>query len=108
MNKFFKKLSKSPINFFSDLFVMSMVTFWIFDILWETAVATSVTVSSIVLSFKTGIPSYDTSMWSGIATNVAIPLSTGGGLWMIKNAVLHGVKAVKNKKVDIDFPTYEC
>lgn len=104
LKKLWKKIAKSPINFFSDLFIVAMVTLWIVDILWESSIATVVTVSSIILSFKTGMQSYDTSMWANIGNNVAIPLSTGGALWMIKNAVLHGVKAAKNKKVDIDFP----
>jgi len=104
LKRIWKKIAKSPINFFSDLFIVAMVTLWIVDIIWESSIATAVTISSIILSFKTGMQSYDTSMWANIGTNVAIPLSAGGALWMIKNAVLHGVKAAKNKKVDIDFP----
>lgn len=104
LKKLWKKVAKSPINFFSDLFIVAMVTLWIVDIIWESSIATAVTISSIILSFRTGVQSYDTSMWPSIGANVSIPLSAGGALWMIKNAILHGVKAHKDKKVDIDFP----
>lgn len=104
MKRIWKKIAKSPINFFSDLFIVAMVTLWIVDIVWESSIATVVTISSIILSFQTGTQAYDTSMWASIGANAAIPLTAGGALWMIKNAILHGVKAAKDKKVDIDFP----
>lgn len=98
------KLRKSPINYFSDLFIVSMVLLWIFDNVYQSIVASIVTFSSIVISFQTGIVSIDTSMWSSIGANVAIPLSCGGGIWMIKNGVQHAIANHRGKRANQDFP----
>ena len=97
------KLKKSPINYFSDLFIVAMVTFWIFDNVYQSIVATAVTVSSIVLSFQTGSSSFDTSMWASIGTNVAVPLSCGGAIWMIKNSIQHAISNYKGREAPKDF-----
>lgn len=81
-----------------------MVTLWITDCIYESLVATSVTVSSIILSHQTGTNCYDTSMWAGIGTNVAIPLSCGGAIWMIKNAVQHAISNKRGEQAKQDFP----
>lgn len=98
------KLRDSPINYFSDLFIVSMVLMWIFDNIYQSIIATAVTVSSIVISFQTGVGSYDTSMWANIGTNVAIPLSCGGAIWMIKNSIQHAISNRKGKEARKDFP----
>ena len=98
------KLRKSPINYFSDLFIVSMVVMWIADNIYQAVIASAVTISSIVLSHNTGISCYDTSMWSSIGTNVAIPLSCGGAIWMIKNAIQHAISNSKGKRARMDFP----
>ena len=103
-NKAITKLRKSPINYFSDLFIVSMVLMWIVDNVYQSIVASIVTISSIVLSHQIGIACYDTSMWASIGTNVAIPLSCGGAIWMVKNAVQHAISNAKGKRAHMDFP----
>lgn len=98
------KLRRSPINYFSDLFIAAMVSLWIFDCVYESIVATVVTISSVVISIQTGTNCYDTSMWSSIGTNVAIPLSCGGAIWMIKNSVQHAISNYRGKRAHEDFP----
>lgn len=109
-DKLVNKLKKSPINYFSDLFIVAMVTMWIVDNVYQSVIATTVTISSIILSHRTGISSYDTSMWSSIGTNVALPLSCGGAIWMIKNSIQHAIYNYKGKEAVKDFPAVhpEC
>lgn len=99
-----EKLKKSPINYFSDLFIVAMVTMWILDNVYQSIIATIVTISSVILSNKTGVSSYDTSMWASIGTNVAIPLSCGGAIWMVKNSIQHAISNHKGKEAPMDFP----
>ena len=98
------KLRKSPINYFSDLFIVAMVLMWIISNIYQSVIASIVTVSSIILSHKIGMACYDTSMWASIGTNVAIPLSCGGAIWMVKNAVQHAISNAKGKSAHMDFP----
>ena len=102
--KLMNKLKRSPINYFSDLFIVAMVGLWIFDCIYESIIATIVTISSIILSNQTGMNCFDTSMWSSIGTNVAIPLSCGGAIWMIKNSVQHAIANRKGERAREDFP----
>lgn len=102
--KLLSKLYKSPINYFSDLFIVAMVIMWIADNVYESIVATIVTISSVILSIQTGENCYDTSMWVSIGANVAIPLSCGGAIWMIKNSIQHAINNYKGKNVEKDFP----
>lgn len=102
--KWLSKLNKSPINYFSDLFIVAMVAMWIVDNVYESIVATAVTISSIILSHQSGMNCYDTSMWTSIGTNVAVPLSCGGAIWMIKNSVQHAISNYKGKDATQDFP----
>ncbi len=103
-SKWLTKLDKSPINYFSDLFIVAMVVMWIVDNVYESIVATIVTISSVILSIQTGENCYDTSMWVSIGANVAIPLSCGGAIWMIKNSIQHAISNYKGKTVEKDFP----
>lgn len=98
------KLKRSPINYFSDLFIAAMVVLWIADCVYESIIASIVTISSILLSHETGVSCYDTSMWASIGTNVAIPLSCGGAIWMIKNSIQHAISYSKGKRAHMDFP----
>lgn len=102
--KMVDRLKKSPINYFSDLFITAMVLMWIADNVYQSIVATIVTISSVVISHATGTSCYDTSMWSSIGTNVAIPLSCGGAIWMVKNSVQHAISNYKGKQAEQDFP----
>ena len=98
------KLKNSPINYFSDLFITSMVVMWIVDNVYQSVIATTVTISSIILSYQTGISCIDTTMWASIGTNVAVPLSCGGAIWMIKNSIQHAISNYKGKEAVKDFP----
>ena len=98
------KLKQSPINYFSDLFIVAMVMMWIVDNIYQSIIATGVTVSSIILSIQTETNCYDTSMWASIGTNVAIPLSCGGAIWMIKNSIQHAISNARGKRAHMDFP----
>lgn len=102
--KLVSKLKESPINYFSDLFIVAMVLMWIVDNVYESVIATVVTVSSIILSYQTGTNCFDTTMWLSIGTNVAVPLSCGGAIWMIKNSVQHAICNYKGKQAVKDFP----
>ena len=104
MKKLFEKVRESPINYFSDLFIVAMVILWIADIVYETIVATSVTIASVILSFQTGISYIDTSMWSSIGNNVAIPLAGGGAVWLVKCGVQHAIANKNNRQAHMDFP----
>ena len=103
-NSLSDKLKKSPINYFSDLFIVAMVVLWIVDNVYQSIVATIVTLSSILLSKETGVASYDTTMWASIGTNVAIPLSCGGAVWMIKNSIQHAISNYRGERAQEDFP----
>lgn len=102
--KILGKLNDSQIRYFSDLFITAMVLMWIVDNVYQSIIATIVTINSIILSNQTGVNCYDTSMWSSIGTNVAIPLSCGGALWMIKNSIQHAIFNYKGKEAKEDFP----
>lgn len=102
--KLIDKIRKSPINYFSDLFITAMVLMWIADNVYQSVIATVVTVSSVILSYQSGMNCYDTSMWSSIGTNVAVPLSCGGAIWMIKNGIQHAISNSKGKLAHQDFP----
>lgn len=98
------RLGSSPINFFSDLFIVAMVLLWIVDNVYESVIATIVTLSSLSLSFEVGYSCIDTSMWSSIGSNIAIPLSAGGALWMLKNGVQHAIANKAGRQPAFDFP----
>ena len=102
--KLLNKIKQSPINYFSDLFIVSMVVMWIVDNCYQAVIATMVTISSVLLSHQTGTTMYDTSMWASIGTNVALPLSCGGAIWMIKNSIQHAISNYRGKDATQDFP----
>lgn len=102
--KLLTKIRRSPINYFSDLFIIAMVSLWIFDCIYESIIASVVTISSIFLSYKVGANCFDTSMWSSIGSNVSLPLSVGGALWMTKNAVQHAIRNRRGENAPEDFP----
>lgn len=87
------KLSKSPINYFSDLFIVAMVTAWIVAIVVMTCMAVYATVA-----FQ------DTSIWPEVGTLVAVPLTAGGAIWMIKNSVQHAIAYNRGERAKMDFP----
>lgn len=102
--KLVAKIKESPINYFSDLFIVAMVLMWIADNIYQSIIATILTISSILLSHETNMNCYDTSMWASIGTNVAIPLSCGGAIWMVKNSIQHAISNYRGKLAHKDFP----
>lgn len=98
------KIRKSPINYFSDLFIIATVLLWIVNNIYQMIIATVITISSVIISHKLGMNCYDSSMWSSIGTNVAIPLSCGGAIWMIKNSVQHALSNKSGEEAPYDFP----
>lgn len=90
------KIKKSPINYFSDLFVICMVAAWLATLL----------VMILMAVFST-IKFEDTSIWSNIESLVTVPLSAGGAIWMIKCSVQHAIANSKGKNAHMDFPKVE-
>lgn len=88
-----EKLNKSPINYFSDLFIAAMVVAWIVIIIIMTLVAIYAT---LVLQ--------DTTMWTEVGTLVAVPLTAGGAIWMVKNSVQHAIAYNRGERAHFDFP----
>lgn len=88
-----KKLKDSPINYFSDLFIVAMVIAWIAVIIIMTIVAIYATIS---LS--------DTAIWTEVGALVAVPLTAGGAIWMVKNSVQHAIAYSRGERAQMDFP----
>lgn len=88
-----KALKKSPINYFSDLFVAAMVAAWIVILVIMTAMAIYATIAL-----------GDTSMWADVGTLVAVPLTAGGAIWMVKNSVQHAIANNRGEQAKMDFP----
>lgn len=86
-------LQRSPINYFSDLFIMAMVVAWILVLVIMAIVA-------VYATLRLG----DTSMWNDVGTLVAVPLSAGGAIWMIKCGVQHAIANQQGKTARMDFP----
>lgn len=92
-NRIENTLRGSPINYFSDLFIVAMVVAWIVTLIVMIAMAVY---STIVLG--------DNSVWSDVGSLVAIPLSAGGAIWMVKNSVQHAIANSQGRQAHMDFP----
>lgn len=92
-----EKLKKSPINYFSDLFVVAMVVAWIVVIIIMVAAAIYA-----MVRFE------DTSIWCEVGSLVAMPLSCGGAIWMVKNTVQHAIMNKQGKECPMDFPAVDA
>lgn len=88
-----KALDKSPINYFSDLFIVAMVLAWIIVLIIMIGIAIY---STVVMC--------DNSIWPDVANLVGIPLSAGGAIWMIKNSVQHAIAYSRGERAHMDFP----
>lgn len=88
-----RAINKSPINYFSDLFIVAMVGWWIVEIIVQTLVAIYATIFI-----------KDVSMWTNLVELVTVPLTAGGAIWMIKCAVQHAISNKKGKECKYDFP----
>ncbi|MCD7764384.1 MAG: hypothetical protein LUI14_14615 [Lachnospiraceae bacterium] len=93
MKKITKMLQDSPINYYSDLFVISMVIGWVV-----------VLIIMVVFAIYAEIVYGDTSIWSYVKELVTEPLSAGGAIWMIKCAVQHAIANNSGKQAHMDFP----
>lgn len=93
MKKIKRTLARSPIAYFSDLFVVAMVLMWIIILIIMAIV-------SIIVTFLL----HDTSMWSEVSSLCAIPLTAGGAIWMVKNSVQHAIINSRGKLAPKDFP----
>ena len=91
-----KLLKKSPINYFSDLFIAAMVVVWI-------AVIILMSVFAVYSTIVWG----DNSIWCELGTLVAVPLSCGGAIWMIKNGVQHAIANSRGEQAHMDFPAVD-
>ncbi len=91
-----KALKKSPINYFSDLFIIAMVLAWVVVLLVMCIMAVYATVNYA-----------DVTIWSDIANLTGIPLSCGGAVWMIKNSVQHAIANNRGEQAKMDFPKVE-
>ena len=92
-----EKLKKSPINYFSDLFVAAMVVAWI-----VTALV------MIVMAVYSTVVYADNSIWPEVGTLVAMPLSCGGAIWMVKNTVQHAIANNRGERAPEDFPAVDA
>lgn len=91
--KLVDKLKDSPINYFSDLFVVTMVTAWVVTI-----------ILMIVFAIYSNVVLADTSVWSYVWELVGLPLSAGGAMWMLKNSVQHALANQQGRECKMDFP----
>lgn len=91
--KLVEKLKDSPINYFSDLFVVAMVIAWVVTI-----------VLMVVFAIYSNVVLADTSVWSYVWELVGIPLSAGGAMWMLKNSVQHALANQQGRECKMDFP----
>lgn len=92
--------AKSPrkvrINYFSDLFVMMMVIAWIITIF-----------VMMVMGVYSTVMYADNDIWCELGTLVAVPLSCGGAIWMVKNSVQHAIANRNGKECEPDFPAVD-
>ncbi|MCC8049692.1 MAG: hypothetical protein LIP10_03400 [Clostridiales bacterium] len=93
MKKITKALQDSPINYYSDLFVIVMVIDWL-----------AVVVIMVIFAIYATVVYGDTGMWSYVGELVSVPLSAGGAIWMIKNSVQHAIANRDGKQAHMDFP----
>ena len=89
-------LKNSPINYFSDLFIAAMVLLWIVTVLVMMVFAGYATVTQC-----------DTSIWCYVQELVAVPLTAGGAIWMVKNSVQHAIAAKEGTTCKEDFPAVD-
>lgn len=89
-------LSKSPINYFSDLFIAAMVVGWIV-----------VLVIMVIMAIYSTVAIQDTTVWAYVWELTGIPLTAGGAIWMVKNSVQHAIANNQGKRAPMDFPAVD-
>lgn len=89
--------TNNHINYWSDLFIVTMVLGW------------SITVIvMIIFAIYSTIVYADNSIWCELGTLVAVPLSCGGAIWMIKNSVQHAIANQQGHEATPDFPAVDA
>ncbi|MCM1216774.1 MAG: hypothetical protein NC548_19925 [Lachnospiraceae bacterium] len=86
------KQKYSIIKYFSDLFIMLMVVSWIV-----------VDAIMVAMAIYSTIRFQDTSIWGHVESLTAVPLTAGGAIWMVKNAVQHAIMNSKGQECPSDF-----
>ena len=90
-------LSKSPINYFSDLFIAAMVVGWII-----------VLIVMVIMAIYSTVVIQDTTVWAYVWELTGIPLTAGGAIWMVKNSVQHAIANNQGKRAPMDFPAVDA
>ena len=85
-------LKKSPINYFSDLFIVAMVVGWI-----------AVIAVMLIFAVYSTVAHADNSIWSELQQLVGLPLTYGGAAWMLKNGVQHAIANNRGEQAHMDF-----
>lgn len=97
MKKLTEKLNDSPINYFSDLFIVAMVIGWIV-----------ILIIMVIVGIWATVKLEDTSIWAYVWELTGIPLTAGGAIWMIKNSVQHSIANKQGKRAHMDFPKVDA
>ena len=92
-----KALQRSPISYFSDLFVAVMVVGWV-----------AVLVIMVGFAAYTNLALSSAEVWPTVAEMVTIPLSAGGAIWMVKNSVQHAIANSRGERAREDFPSVDA
>ncbi len=88
-------LRKSPINYFSDLFIVVVVAAWF-------AIIAVMVLVGIFLPDRA-----DATIWSSIEGMVTVPLSGGVTAWMLKNAAAHNNASKRGEVAAMDLADAE-
>ncbi len=95
-SRLFRGLQKSPIHYFSDLFMFSVVVIWLMVIVNMLAGAWVATVRNC-----------DNSIWSDLGVLTAVPLSCGVAGWMARICINHHNANQQGKQAAMDLPDLE-
>lgn len=91
-----RALRDNHISYWSDLFIVTMVLGWAVTV-----------VCMIIFAVYSTIVYADNSIWCELGTLVAVPLSCGGAIWMIKNSVQHAIANKDGREAAPDFPAVD-
>lgn len=100
----FKWLKKSPINYFSDLFIVFVAVFWMCFTIAITTISIIVTVQSMNMSWTFEQIAIDTTLWAITATNVVAPVVATVITWMLKNKKQWEETIKQGDVPEMDFP----
>lgn len=91
--KWLRKIKKSPINYFSDLFIIAVVMLFII-----------VSFAMIIMGTYSTIVNNDNSIWSELQSLTTAPITVGIGAWLGKCAFTHAIANAKGGYPKFDFP----